>query len=310
MQLQELVKNSNHLEHEKENLLLTMNMFFEGIDLDEEYLEGRPRASQKDILKSLLIMNYHSWSYRRANSDIESLYKDGLISHIPKRATLNKYMLDSETTKTLCNLISLSALAFIDVEDEVIIDSTWFSQYARICSAHKRKVSDRILRLPSLEKTRKVHIVCFKESKVVISAVPTHGTVNDNLYFLYLMNDCIKRGFTIKKILADKAYGAKDNFLWCQENGITKAFIDFKKNAKYRNSGSSLRKDMLNMKLNRPEEWKESYRFRPIIEGLFSTVKRKGKFHYLKSKKPNSQDCEILLKVFWHNLTTIAKYST
>ncbi len=242
-----------------------------------------------------------------ANTDIKILYQNQIISTFPKRATLNKYMLDPHIQEKIRELITLSALSFADVNDCILVDSTWFSQYSRICGAHKRKIDDRVLRLPSMAKTRKLHFVCFKDSKMILVARTTKGTTHDNKIFLEMMEEIKFHKFKIRTIIADNAYCAKANFTWLEENGIKKAFLDFKGNSIVRRSQSGLRKDMLMMWKERPDEWKETYRYRVLIESLISGLKRRGKFHYLRSKKPESQDCEMLLKVLLHNLNILAK---
>ncbi len=54
--------------------------------------------------------------------------------------------------------------------------------------------------------------------------------------------------------------------------------------------------------------WNQTYRFRVIVEGIFSAMKRKN-LNYLRSKKENAMDVEVLLKALVYNLTIIGKYS-
>jgi len=298
----------NHLEEEKENLYFVMHQFLDKVALHDDYYQGRPKVPLKDVIGALIVMSYHGWSYRRAYSDIKILYQNEILSTFPKRSTLNRHMLDEGLQEKIKELIRLSALSFAGINDCVLIDSTWFSQHQRICGSHKRKVSDRVLRLPPLSKTRKIHFICFRDSQAILAVRTSKGTTHDNKFFLDLMQDAIDSGFTIRTLIADSAYNDRKNFAWLEEHGIKNAFIDFKKNAVMRHSGVKLRKDMLNMFWNNKEEWRESYKYRMVIEGLISSLKRKGHLHYLRSKKSESQDCEMLLKVLIHNLNIIAKH--
>lgn len=286
-----------------------MNNFLDKIRLEEDQYEGRPRAFMGDIIKSLLIMSYHGWSYRRARTDIATLCELGHIESIPHRATLNKYMLDPKLQEIIKELITLSAFSFFHNENTILVDSTWFCQFSRICGRHKRKVSDRVLRLPPLNKTRKIHVVCFLESKMVLTVRTSLGNRHDNPFFLPMMKEIWEKGFKIEKVICDSGYFAKENFAWLQDHNVKEAFIDFRSNSIIKRSFSTLRREMFTMYKNRPQEWAATYSKRVLIESLFSTIKRRGKFHYLRSKKPDSQDSEMLLKILTHNFLTIAKYN-
>ncbi len=58
---------------------------------------------------------------------------------------------------------------------------------------------------------------------------------------------------------------------------------------------------------NNPEKWHENIRYRVIVEGVFSAIKRKNT-NYLRGRKENSQDCELLLKCLVYNLTLLRKF--
>ena len=49
-------------------------------------------------------------------------------------------------------------------------------------------------------------------------------------------------------------------------------------------------------------------RFRAIIEGIFSSIKRKN-INYLRSRNEIAQDNELLFKALVYNLTIIGKFS-
>lgn len=298
-------KKSNHLEVEKADFLDVLCQFVDGIDFWEENQTGRPRINTRDILKALLVMSYHSWSYRRSNSDIEKMKEESVISYVPKRATLNKYMRDPEFKQILERLVELSALSFVELEQTIIIDSTWFCNMIRLSSAVRYK-ANRNVNIPPLEKTRKLHIVIGLKSKIIISARTSFGTVHDINFFKELLENTIKLGIRVKTLLADAAYNSKDNYILCENYGI-EAFLDFKKNASLGRDRSSLRRKQLILYKSHPELWHQSYNYRPIVEGVFSVMKRKGK-NYIRGRQEISQDCEILLRVLWYNLTIISKH--
>ncbi len=295
-----------HLENEKKDFIEIMRIFLEGIDLQQQQHQGRPRTPMSDIIASLLIMSYHGWSFRRSESDIEELYEKGIISFNPKKSTLHKYMSDSEIEKILVNLIEASSLYFIDSNDTtLIIDSTWYQKFMNLCQAHHQ--NQRSVKLAPQYKTRKIHVAMLKESKMIVWAKATPGQTNDTPLFEEMLNNVTKRGFNIDSILADKGYMSKKNYALCQELGIKNIFIDFRKNVTGKRPQGQLWRDRVKVFKDNPLEWRESYRYRVLIESLFSTIKRKGK-NYIRNQKDISQNCELLLKALSHNLTIIAKF--
>ena len=303
----QLIQTKQHLENEKTNFLIIMNEFIDNMNLEDNQFQGRPRTNFKDILKSLLVMSFHGMSYRRANSDIEKMFYDGFIRSIPKRSTLCKYMLEVETAKILERLISLSARTFLDVEDTVLIDSTWFGNFMPLSGRHKRKVGKVWDYRHPLDKTRKLHVMCFLKSQVIICARASSGKDHDSPFLKEMLNDVIKQGFKIKTFLGDAGYVSKNHMALFESYGIKNVFIDFKKNSTIKYPKSFLWKERFNLYKNQPDVWHETYRFRVMVENLFSSMKRKGK-NYIRCRDPNSRDAEVLLKALWHNFTIIAKF--
>ena len=301
--------NKYHLENEKKNFLIILNQFIDGIQLEkmiEPNFEGRPRACLSDVVKSLLIMSYHCWSYRRSNSDVEDLFSSGSLTSLPRRATLNKYMSKPEIKKVLQELIELSSLVFIDSEDCLILDSTWFAKFMPLATGHKKLGTQRQVKLPSLRKTTKVHVAMLRNSKCIVSAIPTKGTEHDSPFFSELLTRVKKNGFNIKTLLADAAYMSKSNYSLAQSFNM-QSFIDFRRGVNLRRAKSKAWRDQLTMYRQEPEKWHESYRFRVLIESVFSSIKRKGN-NYLRSRKFESQQSEMLLKILVSNLCIIAKH--
>lgn len=265
---------------------------------------GRPKSNFKDIVKSFLVMSFNGMSYRRTQSDLKRMYKDGLIKSIPPRSTMNDYANKEDTKELISKLIQLSALFFNDNEDTIILDSTWFGQ--RMYTGGYRKVHDK--RTGPLYKVRKLHAACLKNSKVIAYAKATKGTVNDCPVFEEMTRAVVKNGFQIKTLLADKGYSGKNNYTLCKELGIMEVFIDFKKNATLRRAKSDLWREKLRLYKEQNEIWNQTYRFRVIVEGVFSTIKKKN-LNYLRSRKETAQDVEVLLKALVYNITVIGKYS-
>ena len=295
------------LENEKKNFIKLLCSFIDSINFErEDYSIGRPRQDYGDLIKSLLIMSYHVWSYRRASSDITKMYEEELILSIPKRSTLCKYMNDEDFKKILEMLVELSAKPFLDIETCVILDSTSYANMLRVSAGNVKERSKRKILLAPLYRTRKLHVIIGRESKAILSAKTSLGTVHDIRMFMPLVKSVLSRGYKPNKLLADNAYNSKENYLFCEHNDI-EAFIDFKITDTGKRSLSIMRKKKLKLLREEPDIWHESYNQRPLVESVFSAMKRKGK-NYLRSRSSVAQDCEMLLRALWYNLNIVAKY--
>lgn len=294
------LETRNSLEKEKMNFLKSICFFLDGLELSTEQLNGRPKSDQREILKHLLVMSYNAMSYRRAVSDLQILKSQGFIKTLLSRSTLNYYANSKDTIPLLERLIQISSTFFRDNEDTLVVDSTWFGEkmYVGGCKlVHGSK--------QGVTNTRKVHVGILKNSKAICYAKATAGTLHDCPAFSEILIQSSKL-FNFKFCLGDKAYCSKENYILCSDLNIT-AFLDFKKNYKASGGKSLLWKDQFNIWKNHPKTWHESYRYRVVIESVFSVIKKKHN-NYLRSRKQNSRDVEMLLKCLVYNLTLVGKH--
>ena len=299
-----LEPNKHSLEDEKGNFIRALCIFIDNLNLETLQFMGRPRANIKDILKSLLIISYHSFSYRRIKYDLEQMHKDGIITCLMPRSTLNDYSNKKEAIKLLEKLIMASSVFFSANENTIIVDSTWFG--IRMYSGGYRKVYDK--KSTSLEKCRKLHISIAKNSRIITCAKATFGTVHDSPIFRKLVRRTVRNGFNITDVIADAGYSSKKNYALCKELGIRNVFIDFRSNARTKRGKSDIWREQLKLFKEHHDIWHESYRFRVLIEAVWSAIKRKN-LNWLRSKNETARYVELLLKVLVYNLTIIGKYS-
>lgn len=299
-----LERNDHHLEQEKEKFISNLCSFLDAIDLRNFQKRGRPKSNILDILKCLILRSFNGMSYRRTQSDLKWMYEEELISSIPPRSTLADYSNMDEIKKLIEKMIQFSAQFFRDGEDTLILDSTWFGQ--KMYSGGYRKVYDK--QNAPLKKVRKMHIGCFKNSKIIAIAKATQGSVHDSKLFGELITTVKENGFNVKTLLADAGYSSKINYAICKENNILDVYIDFKRNAVSKRAKSDIWREKLRLFKEKRDVWNESYRFRVLVEGVFSVIKKKN-LNYIRAKKPISQDIEVLLKALVYNLTIIGQYS-
>lgn len=299
-----LQKNTFTLEREKERFITNLCDFIEPLNFEQLQDMGRPKADFKDIIKELCMMSFNGMSYRRTQTDLQWMFEKELIKSIHPRSTLNDYSNDENTKAIIERLIQVSALFFNENEDTAILDSTWFAK--RMYGGGYKQVHDK--RAGSLYKVRKLHVACLKNSKIICYAKASKGTEHDSPHFEEAVKTICKNGFQIKTLLADAGYTGKNNYALCRDLGIMNVFIDFRSNSKLRNSKSDIWREKLRLYKEHKEIWNQTYRFRVIIEGVFSAIKRKN-ITYLRSKNENAQDVELLLKAFVYNITIIGKYA-
>lgn len=122
-----LEPNINSLQEEKKKFITNMCEFIDRLNLQTVQLLGRPKANFRDIIKSLLMMSYHGFSYRRTISDLEMMHNERLLSFVPSKSVLNLYANDEETLQLISRLIQASALFFTENENTIILDSTWLA---------------------------------------------------------------------------------------------------------------------------------------------------------------------------------------
>ena len=295
--------NEKSLEQEKEKFIENMCGFIDRLNFETNQLMGRPKADFRTIVKGLLMMSYHGFSYRRTISDLKQMHENELIPFIPSRSVLNLYANDENTKQLLSRMIQASAMFFAENEDTIILDSTWMALQMYV--GGYEKVHDK---KSGYDKCRKLHIAVLKNSKAIGYALTSSGTAHDSPFFEELVSTIVNNGFCINKLLADAGYSSKENYATCKELGIKDAYIDFRSNVTGKRAKSDLWREKVKLFKEQKEVWHESYRFRALIESVFSAIKRKH-LNYLRSRNETAQDTELLLKCLVYNLTIIGRFS-
>ncbi len=125
----------------------------------------------------------------------------------------------------------------------------------------------------------------------------------DSPQFVPLVQDTAQNGFTIKEMVADKAYSSRENLEAVGQVGGV-AYIPFKSNATGRAGGSKLwHKMFLYFQLNQEEFWNH-YHKRSNVESTFNMIKAKLG-DKLRSKNFMAQKNELLCKLIAHNIIVL-----
>ena len=132
--------------------------------------------------------------------------------------------------------------------------------------------------------------------------------MSDYTLFEPIIRKVVENGFTIDNLLADAGYSSKNNYALCKELGILGTYIDFRSNASIKRGKSDLWKEKLKLFKEQKEIWHEAYKYRALVEQVFSAIKRKY-LNYLRARNEVAQDVELLLKVLVYNITVIERYT-
>jgi hypothetical protein len=245
------------------------------------------------------------------------------LKSVPHQNTLSRWMCDPRLTPVLEKVLAVTARVFRAMEVAAMVDSSKMSQMR---SAHSRWVE-----YGDDERTAadwmKMHAMVGVETMVCMAVIfsGSAGEGTHDVNFLLPLLEKVRGLFTLRYLLADKAYLSEETVGRLWETGI-QAVIPVKR-----------RWDGVNMKRfyeayqhlvrwydDRQAEFHEVYRLRVKIESFFSSVKRvTSGFCWSRGRKrirkngaiiDNAVDpCtawknETLCKVIYVNLRRIVEY--
>jgi len=263
---------------------------------------GRPPAYYGDIVKVLCIKSYNNYSSWRAESELKIARSMGIIDNVPKRSTILKYMQDPKAAKMLDKLYKILAEPLAEIEVYFSADATGISN--KYGNTRWIKIRHTAEEAKHRREYSKLHIISGVKTNCICSAKITSGTAHESPFFKPLLDDTAKI-FNVKEMSADAGYLSKDNVKAISGIGAA-PFIMGKKNVNVPMKGSSSWGLMLRLWKKHQMFFCERYFRRANIESTFSMVKRKfGDF--CRSKKPESQQAEILSRICCHNAVVLAE---
>lgn len=288
-------------ETEKARFLELLNDLIEANVPKQEYIFGRPKINNKDILFSSALKVYTQFSLRRFMSDLNDAKEKGYINTKPCFASVGHYIQSKELTSQLKELIQKSASVLKSVETDFAVDSTGFrtTKFNDYCKdKHNTKKQHEYLKL---------HAVVGTKTNIICDCEVTQGNgigTGDCTKFIPLVQNLQPNGFNVAEVSADKAYSSRDNLALVNGLGAT-AYIPFKSNtsAKSRGCGIIWKKMYHYFNMNQ-EEFMQHYHKRSNVETTFFALKTKFN-DYLKSKNLTAQTNELLLKVLCFNIVQV-----
>lgn len=266
---------------------------------DPKYRNDPKAIPMKDVVFGLALKVYSNSSIRRFMSDLKIAKEANYLQREYHFNTMFDHMQHPELRHILKELIEISAMPLKHVEECFAADATGFST-----SKFERWFDIRTQRDSRKRIWRKCHAICGVVTNVVTSIEITDGDVNDSTQFSSLVRRTANN-FLIKEVSADKGYLSRDNMSLVSEVGGI-PYIPFKSNTTARSKGSTVWARMYYQFQQHNEDFMRHYHKRSNIESVFSMVKARFG-NNIRSRKEESQDNEILLKVLCHNLCVLCQ---
>lgn len=286
---------------EKTMALQLLTELLELIEIPEKKKMGRPSFTFKEQILSMFIYIWSRSSSRRAVADIEMAKRLKLISRTPCFTTIllmfNKAGMDNK----LLELIEITSLPLRMFEDHLSVDSSGFST-----STFERWFNIRTQKPSKLRNWVKANLIVGSKTNIIITVTIKNGTSADCPELIPLVKKAVKH-FNPKEISADKAYLSRNNLNTIAKVGAI-PYIPMKSNSSRRPKGCPVWKATFDYFYNNQEEFMKHYHQRSNVETTFSMIKRNFG-NKLRTKKFNSQVCEVLMKCLCHNLSVLVQES-
>ncbi|MDD5111115.1 MAG: transposase [Candidatus Altiarchaeota archaeon] len=260
-------------------------------------LIGRKPLTLRDGLFCSIQKVYSQLSSRRAYTLYKNASQKEQLNKVPNFNAINKFLNREEITPLLHQLLTLTALPLKSVETTFAPDSSGFrtTQFNQYCvEKHGTKKQHHWV---------KAHILVGTKTNVIASAQITPENGADCLQFNPLLTEAYNGGFTIKEVVADKAYTSRENYNLVNELGAT-AYLPFKSKDGGKSRGSVTWKRMYHYFMLNRDEFMQHYHQRSNVESAFNMIKAKFG-DKLKSKNYKAQENEMLCKLIAHNICVL-----
>lgn len=267
------------------------------IPQDVKRMNNPNAVPMPDAVFGLALKTYCNAVIRRFHSDLKVAEEAGYIQRAYHFNTMKDHLHHPQLRNILKELIEVSSLPLKELESYFAADATGFS-----CSKFVRWFDIRICKDSNKRVWRKCHAICGVVSNIVTSVEITDGDVADTTQFKKLVKNT-SENFEIDEVSADKGYLSRQNMDVVDKLGGV-PYIPFKSNSTGRAAGSPMWKKMFNEFQKRQPQFLRHYHRRSNIESVWSMIKARFG-NNLRSKREESQDNEILLKVLCHNLCVL-----
>ena len=262
---------------------------------------GRPRVPLADLLYCAVEKVYRDEPLRNAKGRYAEYFRQGRISCQPSQNMPAIALARPELSPILSDLVNLSALPLVGVEENFAVDSSGFrtTSFGDYCREKYGAAAHNVWVKP--------HILVGTLTHVVVAAKITEGHVADCPQLPELVGGAIQAGFVLKEVYADKGYLSGANYAAIGETGAT-PYIMFKENSRGRSherkDHSPFWKRMWHLFQADPSGFLDHYHKRENVEAVFGAIKKKlGET--LSSRNPTAQINELYCKLIAYNITVL-----
>jgi hypothetical protein len=276
--------------------------------------DGRGRPSLPDHHRATCLVHkvYRKASYRNVQRDLERFAAEGRIRFAPNHNSMCSYGGDPNVTELLREILTLTASPTRRIEREFIVDSTGFHaagvenwRYTK-GKRQLRKTKKGDQKAYAALEWMRAHIMSGRRTGIIPAARITlnHGKGSADSVNLPMLIDDMLGIHTIHAIIGDRGYISENNLIKVLKLVGAWAFIKPKRNFKpstKRRLGVDLATWYRDLYKDHGPAFKEMYRFRPLVEAVFSAIKRRfGDFMWLKNDV--QRENELLCKLICHNI--------
>jgi transposase len=257
---------------------------------------GRKRTAMADMVFACVLKIYSGLSSRRFGTDLDEATEKGFISRKMHPGMTWAFLENELLTPVLKELIVRSSLPLRAIETTFAPDSTGFS-----ASRFVRWFDEKYGRERSGKNWVKAHAMCGTKTHVITCVEILDRDAADSPQFKPLVEQTAEN-FTVKEVVADKAYLSHDNLELVDRLGAA-PYIPFKINSVAGEAGTLWEKLFFFYSLHR-EEFLRKYHQRSNVESAFSMTKAKFG-DSVRSRTETAMKNEVYCKFVAHNICCV-----
>lgn len=266
-------------------------------------IPGRKPVPPKTILMCVMFKELFDLSYMDTESFLKWVTQGHpyLMGKVPAANTIQEHVQDIPLVY-LENMLKEVIKILENNEVILVMDATGLSTHQYGCWQTVRKASKKKKR-----KFVKLHISMDLKSNLILMGFSSKGWKGDHPFGIRMIDKLrgkFKRfGITVEEGLADSGYRSRKMAIKIGEMGGN-PLIKVRSNDTARKGGSKEWREMVLQQRERPNEFKKSYCYRVVIEGIISALKHI--FGALvRSRKRHNQDVEVLTRLILWNFMHI-----
>jgi transposase len=278
-----------------------------GLPIPEQPIRrGRPRVPVRDVLLAAALRAFEDTTAGSAVVAAENYQSLGLLQmdHVPSYNTLLREFARPDYMPLLHKLVAGSAWPLIPLESKFAIDGTGFGTSVHDCYyAEKHGPASQKRKPTPKHRWVEAKIVFGTTTHVVAAVQVTEQHVAECPLMPELLKRTTENGGRVSEWLADAAYMSWYNVEAVEKAGA-KAYIDFPPNVT--GATNPIVKRLYNRMCADREDYARHYHQRSLAETGNSMIKTRFG-HRLRSRVPNAQYAEAMLRVISHNVACLVQ---